>query len=127
MPRRLSIAQVSKLLDVATGALKAVEPRSESAKIVRRYLYVIKRAKVLDSKAKASKRRGWTLIADRQKTRSEIFTDEATELLPLVEAIVSAPPSECPVETKTIRMGDENPAGALSRVAEIFAEDSDED
>ena len=115
---------MSRLVGLATDALKSIEPRSEERKIVDAYLHAVRRATFLAGKAKMNKRRGWSNIADRQKTRSETFQDQAAELLPLVELIVSV--DECPVETKTILMGDENPAGALSRVAEIFADD-DED
>ena len=126
MPRRLPLAQVSRLVGLATDALKSVEPRSEQRKVVDAYLHAIKRATDLAGKSKMNRRRGWGNIADRQKTRSEAFSDQAAALLPLVDAIVS-PPSECPAEPKTITMGDENPAGALSRVAKIFSEDGDED
>jgi len=117
---------VSRLVGLATDALRSIEPRSEERRIVSRYLYAIRRAGTLATRAKNSKRRGLANIADRQATRSEKFQDEAASLLPLVELIV-APPSECPAETKPILMGDENPAGALSRIAEIFSEGGDDE
>ena len=125
MPRRLSLPPVSRLVGLATDALKSIEPRSEQRKIVDAYLHAVRRATFLAGKSKMNKSRGWGNVSDRQKTRSESFQDQAAELLPLVELIVSV--DECPVETKTITMGDENPASALSRVAEIFADDERED
>ena len=111
---------MSRLVGLATDALKSIEPRSEERKIVDAYLHAVRRATFLAGKSKMNKRRGWSNIADRQKTRSESFQDQAAELLPLVELIVS-PPGECPAPAKKITDADvvsalfETPADTKAR------------
>ncbi len=139
MPRRLPLSTVSRFVELATKALKSIEPRSEERKIVDTYLRSVSRAAKLAAKSKMNKRRGWVNVADRQKTRSEKFTDEATELLPLVEEIVAhgRNPEKAAEQRKAllekVRCMAENdersPAEALSVIAtteRIFDEDDSE-
>ena len=135
MPRRLSLPAVSRLVGLATDALKSIEPRSEQRKIVDAYLHAVRRATFLAGKSKMNKRRGWSNIADRQKTRSETFQDQAAALLPMVELIVSgcqAPKVadvmsalyETPADTRSRK---EEEAATMRRVSGIFADDERED